>query len=387
MTDRPGGLTLPRLLTALLFIAVFTMAVRVPADTDTWWHLATGRYIVESRTIPLADPFSHTRLGVPWIDAAWLAQIVLYGLYAVGGWAGLSLGVAALVTLAFVLVHRQSQGNPYLRALGVVVGAITSSVIWAARPQLVSFLLAALVAYLLDGYKRRRGKLLPWLPLVTLVWANAHAGYAIAFILMMCYLLGEGLKRGKPQPLISPDGHIALRRLLAHTSDELSRRAVRIAGLLKLGEGKELRAVLSAARKTALDEARDLEDRCAAVRLFAAAPLDELVDVAGEFLDARQMLDLQLAAVETLATADEPQVSEILLADFGRHTPRLQAALVEAVFARENRLTGLLDALESGQLHPSALSVAYRVRLIENRDSKIRDRAQERVCDDREWGV
>jgi putative heme-binding domain-containing protein len=206
--------------------------------------------------------------------------------------------------------------------------------------------------------------------------AQKHSDERIPLLAAALDGLGEGLKRGKPKPLVSPDGHIALRRLLASTSDELSRRAVRIAGLLKLGEGKELRAVLSVARKTVLDEARDLEDRCAAVRLFSAAPLDELVDVAGQFLDARQMLDLQLAAVETLATADEPQVCEILLADFGRHTPRLQAAVLEAVFARENRLTGLLDALESGQVHPSALSVAYRVRLIENRDSKIRDRAQ-----------
>jgi hypothetical protein len=191
-TTDTGWLSLERLLFLVTLIAVFTMAVRVPADTDTWWHLLSGRYILENRTIPLTDPFSHTRLGVSWIDHGWLAQILLYGLHAVGGWAGLSLGVAILVTLAFLFVYLQSVGNPFLRAFGVVWGAITASVVWVARPQIVSFFLTALVAYLLDRYKRHDGKTLLWLPLITLIWANVHGGYAIAFILMICYVVGEG---------------------------------------------------------------------------------------------------------------------------------------------------------------------------------------------------
>jgi hypothetical protein len=195
MGRRLSALSPPRLLTIIIFIAIFTMAVRTPADSDTWWHLLSGRTIVQTGSVPLSDPFSHTRLGAPWIDHGWLAQVLLYALYALAGWAGLALGVAALVTLAFSLVHRQCQGNAYVRAFGLVFGAITSSVVWAARPQLVSFLLAALVAYLLDRYKRHSGRLLPWLPLVMLVWANVHGGYAIGFILMLCYLVGETANR------------------------------------------------------------------------------------------------------------------------------------------------------------------------------------------------
>ena len=36
-----------RLVIAILFVAVFTMAVRAPADTDTWWHLRAGRVTLE----------------------------------------------------------------------------------------------------------------------------------------------------------------------------------------------------------------------------------------------------------------------------------------------------------------------------------------------------
>ena len=186
----------------------------------------------------------------------------------------------------------------------------------------------------------------------------------------------EGLERGEPKPLVSTEGHAALRRLLVSPSNDLRHRAVRIAGRVKLSEGEELRTALAAARKTALDEARDVEDRCDAIRLLAAAPLGELADVATDLLDARQPLDVQLAAVEALAAVDAPRVSEVLLADFARYTPRLQSAALEAVFQRENRLPSLLDAVESGRMRPSAINAAYRLRLVENRDTDIRDRAR-----------
>jgi len=73
--DQPSffdRLTFSRLLTAIVFVAVFAMAVRVVVDSDTWRHLASGRYIVENRAILLTDPFSRARLGTPWIDHSWL---------------------------------------------------------------------------------------------------------------------------------------------------------------------------------------------------------------------------------------------------------------------------------------------------------------------------
>ena len=45
-------LTLPRLVTLITFIALFAMAVRTPVDTDMYWHLRTGQFILQTRTIP-----------------------------------------------------------------------------------------------------------------------------------------------------------------------------------------------------------------------------------------------------------------------------------------------------------------------------------------------
>jgi hypothetical protein len=75
----------------------------------------------------------------------------------------------------------------------MILGAIVSSVVWAARPQMISFVLTAVVAYLLHRFKRHNGRLLPWLPLIMLLWANVHGGFAIGFMLMVAYLIGEAV--------------------------------------------------------------------------------------------------------------------------------------------------------------------------------------------------
>jgi hypothetical protein len=189
------SLTIPRLLITILFIAIFTMAVRLPADTDTWWHLRSGQYIVENRIVPTTDPFSHTKAGQPWIDHGWLAQLFWYGLFALAGLPGLSLGLALLVTFTFWLVWQVTPGNLYMRAFVMVLGAVTSAVIWVARPQMVSFLLAGLILFLLEKYKREGWRWIYALPLVMLLWVNVHGGYAIGFMLLGVYIVGETFNR------------------------------------------------------------------------------------------------------------------------------------------------------------------------------------------------
>lgn len=143
-------LTLDRLVTLIVFIAIFSMAARFPLDTDGWWHLQSGRWMVENGQIPRVDPFSHTRFGQPWIDHGWLAQLIIYLTYRALGFGGLVLLVSALVTVAFYFAWLQCQGGErWTRAFVFIIAAVASGIIWSARPQMVTFALTALMAYIL----------------------------------------------------------------------------------------------------------------------------------------------------------------------------------------------------------------------------------------------
>ncbi|MFH1265674.1 MAG: PVC-type heme-binding CxxCH protein, partial [Planctomycetota bacterium] len=63
----------------------------------------------------------------------------------------------------------------------------------------------------------------------------------------------EGLNRGKPRPLTSSAGQVALAHLLGNPSAELQELAIEVAGLVKLQEGKEMKKALAVAREVALD--------------------------------------------------------------------------------------------------------------------------------------
>src|SRR5512141_1861196 len=119
-------LTLRRTLIAITFISLLTMAVRAQADTDMYWHLRTGQYILETRRIPNADPFSSTMLGQPWVDVHWLSQVILYGTFVLFSYPGLALLVAALVVLAFIFVWKQLAGGVFIRAFVIVLAAATA---------------------------------------------------------------------------------------------------------------------------------------------------------------------------------------------------------------------------------------------------------------------
>lgn len=182
-----------RLVVAILFVALFAMAVRAPADTDTWWHLRAGRETLEKGHILRTDPFSHTRYGSPWVAYTWLSEVILYWLFHHFSYAGLGLLMGVVVAIAFAFVYLQMEGDPFTRAFIIVLAAATSAVTWVARPHLSSFLLTAVLAYVLYLFKWRQVNRLWLLPPLFVLWVNLHAGYAQGFMVLLAFVAGEVL--------------------------------------------------------------------------------------------------------------------------------------------------------------------------------------------------
>ncbi len=189
-----------RLVVAMTFLALFTMALRVSTDSDTWWHLRAGSWMIEHRQALSHDPFSLTRMGSPWIYPGWLAQVAMAGLHGWLGFAGLNLLTAAMVTLAFAFLWRTLEGPGLWRAAVVVLAAATSAVYWSARPQILSFALTG--AFLLILERWRRGQAGWWcLPPLMALWTNLHGGFVIGLLLIAVYWLGEGIEMLLPAVL------------------------------------------------------------------------------------------------------------------------------------------------------------------------------------------
>jgi putative membrane-bound dehydrogenase-like protein len=186
----------------------------------------------------------------------------------------------------------------------------------------------------------------------------------------------EGLGRGEPPALQSQAGQMALQRLLVTTEAELSELALKIAGMLKLERSAEMNRAFAKAAEIAVDQSRPIEERQTALGLLTAAPYELLLGAAEDLLDTRQPLDLQLSAVAALSSSSDPNVAAVLLANWELYTPNVRTAVVDAIFRRQNRLAGLLGAIQSGRVLPVSLEPLRRAQLLENPDSEIRRRAE-----------
>src|SRR5688572_10640412 len=91
------SLTIERTTFFILIGLLLAIAFRPPVDTDTWWHLRSGEYMLSNGMIH-GDPFSHTNAGGTWINHSWGAQLLMLGFWRIGGNFGLALYTAALAT-------------------------------------------------------------------------------------------------------------------------------------------------------------------------------------------------------------------------------------------------------------------------------------------------
>src|SRR5262249_32715973 len=171
-------------------VLLFTLATRIPVDTDTWWHIRSGEHTL-TRGMIYADPFSFTVNGQPWINHSWGSQIILYGVWKLAGNVGLSLYTSVLATAGMAFVYRMCEGNVYLRAFALIIGAATAAVFWSARPQMVSFFLSTALLYILYLHKRKKIDRLWLIPPLMALWGNLHAGFSIGFIFLFGSIVGE----------------------------------------------------------------------------------------------------------------------------------------------------------------------------------------------------
>jgi hypothetical protein len=155
-------------------------------DSDTYWQIITGKWILDHNALPRVDIYSFTKAGEPWISSSWLAQVLYAGAYEHAGWAGpviLAAGsiAATFALLAFFLGRRIPATYAMLTAFAAFV---VSAGHFFARPHVLALpVMLAWVSGLLSASERREVPSFWLLPLLAL-WANLHGGFVFGLVLV-----------------------------------------------------------------------------------------------------------------------------------------------------------------------------------------------------------
>lgn len=177
-------------------IAFVTVAIPTSADPDLWGHLRFGLDTLHLHRLPPFDPYSFTS-DRAWINHEWLSETIMAAIYGAGG-------VPALVTFKIVLVALLAAimwtvlRRSGVSSLGRVAGtafAVTASlaVLHSIRPHLWSVFLTVVLLNVLTR-AREKPRMLLFLPLIFVAWANLHGGWMIGLLITGSWLAGGWLQ-------------------------------------------------------------------------------------------------------------------------------------------------------------------------------------------------
>jgi len=164
---------------------------RLLSDSDTYWQMAVGQWILDHHVLPRVDIYSFTRTGEPWTSSSWLAQVLFAGSYRIAGWTGpivlASTCIAAtFALLAWILGRR----IPQTYAIAITLASLVLSLgHFLARPHvLVLPVMLAWTYGLMSASERREPPSFWLLPLMSL-WANLHGGFVFGLALVGAFAI------------------------------------------------------------------------------------------------------------------------------------------------------------------------------------------------------
>lgn len=178
----------------VIFILIFFMALRVPLDSDFWWHLRAGQLTLINGSPILEDQTSFTVYETPWVNHSWLSQVFYFLIQNSLGNIGIMISVAIIATLGIFFVFIRLKSNPIINGFTILLGVLTTAVVWSPRPQLLTLLFFSILTYLLTDKKIfSEKKLTIFILILFLIWGNLHAGFSIGILLIISIFAGKAL--------------------------------------------------------------------------------------------------------------------------------------------------------------------------------------------------
>lgn len=177
------------LLGAILVTGVFVVERSIRLDPDTWWHLKVGSDILATHHFPVADHYSFTARGAPWIAYEWLGDVMI-ALAARTGLQGIDLllmvGSSLIVVLTYYYAWLRCKEckAAFVATAAVVPLAMLSMTV---RPQIFGYIFLLVTLICLERFRQGHHNALWILPPLFLVWVNTHGSFVLGFMALGLY--------------------------------------------------------------------------------------------------------------------------------------------------------------------------------------------------------
>lgn len=187
-------ISLAKVFFLLVLLSCLILVIRPIGDPDFWWHIKTGQLILRDQVIPHVDSYSFSAYGKPWIAHEWLAEVILFLTFRIGGisFTQVIFGLLTLTAFGLSIACIMDKSNPYAMGISLFLGFLMATPVLWARPQILSLLNFSILYFFLHKFSRTgKIKFIYPIPIIMIFWVNEHGSYILGLGIIGIFIIGH----------------------------------------------------------------------------------------------------------------------------------------------------------------------------------------------------
>lgn len=191
-------MAIQRIFISVFFVFIFLLFFRPIETEDVWWHLSTGRWIVEHLQVPHQDPFPFVNEKTSWLCYHWLGSTILYLVVKVGGLFGLKVfrSIFFICVIGLFYFHARKYIPFYLLMILMLLMSFGAVFRPFLKADMFNFIFIQIFLINLLDYQQTGQRLrLLVLPILGILWFNIHIGsFTYGGMLLLIFIFSAGIK-------------------------------------------------------------------------------------------------------------------------------------------------------------------------------------------------
>lgn len=188
--------------------------------------------------------------------------------------------------------------------------------------------------------------------------------------------LALGLEKRKISFALPKEQHLLIRTFFEHPSPALRTASLNMLKVTGMHSDVQAKSAMEKAVSNAENLKLSEEKRVEAIQFLALDNPAVHASLLKSLMIPQEQQSVQLAALNTLSLIPDQTVTDYVLLQWPALTPAIRNASINTFLSSHERVTALLDAIDSGRVQKASVSFYQGVRLMTQRDEKIRRRAR-----------
>jgi putative membrane-bound dehydrogenase-like protein len=189
--------------------------------------------------------------------------------------------------------------------------------------------------------------------------------------------LAEGMGRNPvPNSILKYELPALINICFEHSSTPVRNASLHLLSVTDIQDKSQLNKAVEKAVSIAKDNSLSHEKRAEAIRFLALDNLAQHATMLKKLIVTQELPSVQLAALKTLSLIPDHTVTDYVLEQWPALTPEIREAAISTFLVSPDRVSVLLEAIDSSKIQKASVNFYQRVRLMTVSDEKLRTHAR-----------